>query len=120
LERLTSETGGHVEYPLNKDLYKDVSGYISVPKDAGNYVYEAGTGGYAAEISGAITHAILGVVGDISTQYILRYVPEVSADAKTKTYRHIKVQIPSVPGVVIRARDGYYPASISSLPANPR
>jgi Ca-activated chloride channel family protein len=117
LERLTRETGGHVEYPLNKDLYKDVSGYISVPKDAGNYVYEAGTGGYAAEISGAITSAIVGIAGDITTQYILRYVPEYSPDAKTKTYHHIKVLIPTVPGVVIRARDGYYPATIPSQPA---
>ncbi|MGB7760316.1 MAG: VWA domain-containing protein [Bryobacteraceae bacterium] len=117
LERLARETGGHVEYPLNKDLYKDVSGYISVPKDAGNYVYEAGTGGYAAEISGAITNAIMGIAGDITTQYILRYVPEYAPDAKTKTYHHIKVSIPTVPGVVIRARDGYYPQSVPSQPA---
>jgi Ca-activated chloride channel family protein len=117
LERLTRETGGHVEYPLNKDLYKDVSGYISTPKDAGNYVYEAGTGGYAAEIASAITRAIVGIAGDITTQYILRFVPEAAPDAKTKTYHHLKVLIPSVPGVVIRARDGYYPASIAASPA---
>src|SRR5215472_2890961 len=30
LERLTRDTGGHVEYPLNS-LYKDVSGYLSNP-----------------------------------------------------------------------------------------
>ena len=54
-----------------------------MPKDAYNYVYEAGTGGYAAEI-GAITSAILGISGDITSQYILRYVPEASADAKFK------------------------------------
>jgi len=97
---------------LNKDLYKDVSGYLSLPKDAGNYVYEAGTGGYAAEISGAITRSILGIAGDITSQYILRYVPEVAPDAKYKPYRHIKVQIPSLPSVVIRSRDGYYPAAV--------
>ena len=116
LERLTRETGGHVEYPLNKDLYKDVSGYISVPKDAGNYVYEAGTGGYAAEIAGAITRAIVGISGDITSQYILRFVPEASPDAKFKAYHHIKVEIPAVPGVVIRTRDGYYPVSVPSQP----
>ena len=33
LERLRTETGGHVEYPLNA-LYKDVSGYLSNPPDA--------------------------------------------------------------------------------------
>ncbi|HEY1207477.1 MAG TPA: VWA domain-containing protein, partial [Bryobacteraceae bacterium] len=58
----------------------------------------------------------VGITGDITSQYILRYVPENSPDAKTKTYHHIKVLIPSVPGVVIRARDGYYPAA---LPAQP-
>ncbi len=120
LERLTRETGGHVEYPLNKDLYKDISGYISTPKDAGNYVFEAGTGGYAAEISGAITNAILGVAGDIATQYILRYVPDDGPDAKPKAYHHIKVLIPSVPGVVIRAREGYYPQAAPSAPATAR
>jgi Ca-activated chloride channel family protein len=117
LERLTRETGGHVEYPLNKDLYKDISGYLSNPKDAGNYVFEGGTGGYAAEISGAITNAIVGIAGDITTQYILRYVPEDAPDAKPKTYHHIKVLIPSVPGVVIRAREGYYPQAAPSAPA---
>ena len=47
LERLTHETGGHVEYPLNS-LYKDVSGYLSNPPDDGNYALTVGTGGYAA------------------------------------------------------------------------
>ena len=117
LERLARETGGHVEYPLNKGLYKDISGYLSNPKDAGNYVFEGGTGGYAAEISGAITNAIVGIAGDITTQYILRYVPEDAPDAKPKVYHHIKVLIPSVPGVVIRAREGYYPQAAPSAPA---
>lgn len=120
LERLTRETGGHVEYPLNKDLYKDISGYMSTPKDAGNYVFEAGTGGYAAEISSAITNAILGVAGDITTQYILRYVPQDAPDAKPKAYHHIKVLIPAVPGVVIRAREGYYPQAAPSAGSPPR
>jgi Ca-activated chloride channel family protein len=116
LERLTRETGGHVEYPLSKDIYKDISGYLSNPKDAGNYVFEGGTGGYAAEISSAITKAIVGIAGDITTQYILRYVPDDAPDAKPKAFHHIKVQIPTVPGVVIRARDGYYPQSAAATP----
>ena len=117
LERLTRETGGHVEYPLSKDIYKDVAGYLSTPKDAGNYVFEGGTGGYAAEISGAITKAIVGIAGDITTQYILRYVPDDGPDAKPRAFHHIKVLIPTVPGVVIRARDGYYPQSAAATPA---
>src|SRR6202142_1995349 len=32
LIRLAEETGGRVEYPLNK-LYKDVAGYLSTPSD---------------------------------------------------------------------------------------
>jgi len=112
LERLTRETGGHVEYPLNS-LYKDVSGYISTPRDAGNYVYEPGTGGYAAEVAAGITKAIVGISGDISTQYILRYVPDYGADVKPRVYRRIKVEIPDLPaGITIRARDGYYPDAI--------
>ncbi len=69
LERLTSETGGHVEYPLNS-LYKDVSGYLSNPSDDGNYALTVGTGGYAAEISGAIIKAVGGIGGEVTTQYV--------------------------------------------------
>ena len=112
LERLTTETGGHVEYPLNS-LYKDVSGYISTPKDAGNYVYEAGTGGYAAEISAGLVRAIQGIAGEVTTQYVLRYIPDVDASSKTKLFRRIKVEIPSLPTVNIHARKGYYPSGLT-------
>ena len=108
LERLATETGGHVEYPLNA-LYKNVSGYLSHPTDAGNYVYEAGTGGYAAEISSGITNAVSGIAGDVATQYVIRYVPDFGDDPRPKVFRHIKVELPNLPGVKIRARDGYYP-----------
>jgi len=60
------ETGGHVEYPLNS-LYKDVSGYLSTPSDEGNYALTVGTGGYAAEISGAIIKAVGGIGGEVTT-----------------------------------------------------
>ena len=62
LERLATDTGGHVEYPLNT-LYKDVSGYLSNPSDEGNYAYKVGTGGYAAEISRGIINAVCGIQG---------------------------------------------------------
>jgi Ca-activated chloride channel homolog len=108
LQRLTSETGGHVEYPLNT-LYKDVSGYLSTPRDMGNYVYEGGTGGYAAEIAAGITRAVEGVVGDIGMQYILRYTPDVD-DIKSKMIRKIRVDIPDLPaGVNLTYRKFYYP-----------
>ena len=38
LAQLTAQTGGKVETPLN-DVYKDVSGYLSTPSDAGNYAH---------------------------------------------------------------------------------
>jgi VWFA-related protein len=110
LEKITRETGGHVEYPLNS-LYKDVSGYLSTPRDAGNYVYEAGTGGYAAQIAAGITRAVEGVVGDIGMQYVLRYTPDVDPEPKAKVIRRIKVDIPTLPGggYNIRYREFYYP-----------
>ena len=77
LVRLTEETGGRVEYPL-QGLYSGVSGYLSTPSDEGNYAYKVGTGGYAAEISGGIFHAVANIAGEITTQYILRYTPDIN------------------------------------------
>jgi VWFA-related protein len=111
LERITAETGGHVEYPLSS-LYKGVSGYLSNPSDDGNYALTVGTGGYAAEISGAIIKAVGGIGGEVTTQYVLRYIPDVDPEARAKVFRHIKVEIPTLPNVKIRARNGYYPNAI--------
>jgi VWFA-related protein len=111
LDKLTAKTGGHVEYPLNK-LYKNVSGYLSNPSDDGNYALTVGTGGYAAEISGGIIKAVGGISGEITTQYVLRYTPDIDMDAKAKVYRKIKVDIPGLPNVTIKAREGYYPEEV--------
>jgi VWFA-related protein len=108
LERLTNETGGHVEKPLNS-LYKDVSGYLSNPQDAGNYAYTVGTGGYAAEISRGIMSSVMGVSGEITTQYVLRYVPDLDPEDRPKVFRKIKIDIPSLPTAKIRTRIGYFP-----------
>jgi hypothetical protein len=75
-----------------------------------------GTGGYAAEISGGIIMAVGGVVGDVTTQYVLRYIPDVDPEGKPRAFRRIKVEIPSLPGVRIHARDGYYPNAVSATP----
>ena len=117
LERITSETGGHVEYPLNS-LYKDVSGYLSNPSDDGNYALTVGTGGYAAEISGAIIKAVGGIGGEVTTQYVLRYVPDVDPEARGKVFRHIKVEIPTLPNVKIHARSGYFPNAVPGAPGS--
>jgi len=107
LQRLTSETGGHVEYPLN-NLYSDVDGYLSHPSDDGNYALTIGTGLYASEVSSGIFRAIAAIVGEVTTQYILRYVPD-TGPADTKQFRKIKVVVPDYPSVKVRYRTGYYP-----------
>lgn len=118
LERLTTETGGHVEYPLDS-LYKDVSGYLSVPSDEGNYALKVGTGGYAAEISAAIIKAVGGIQGEVTTQYVLRYNPDVDPEAKPKLMRRIRVEVPTLPGVKIRARGYYYPNVVPGASPGP-
>jgi len=110
LTRLAEETGGRVEYPLNK-LYKDVSGYLSTPSDEGNYAYKVGTGGYASEVASGIFRAVNGIAGDVTTQYIIRYIPDAGDKPSTKVFRNIKVSVPSLSTVRVRTRKGYYPAN---------
>jgi len=105
LTRLAEETGGRVEYPL-ENVYSDVLGYLSNPSDEGNYAITVGTGGYASELATAMFHSIAEVAGEVTTQYILRYIP--SSDAGAKQYRSIKVEV-ALPSVKVRARKGYYP-----------
>jgi VWFA-related protein len=112
LEQLAAETGGHVEYPLSKNLYKDVSGYLSHPTDDGNYALDVGTGGYASEIKSRIVQSISGISGEITTQYVLRYIPDIDPASKPKEYRHIKVEIPAMPWIKPLTRDGYYPNGV--------
>lgn len=105
LTRLAEETGGRVEYPL-QGLYSNVSGYLSTPSDEGNYALKVGTGGYASEIASGIFNAISKVVGEITTQYILRYVPETLDSPRQ--FREIRVEV-ALPNVKIRHRKGYFP-----------
>ena len=116
LERLAFETGGKVEYPLGPELYKDINGFISKPMDAGNYQYEAGTGGYAGEVSRAVINAVANLQGNITTQYILRYVPDIDPGASEKDFRKIKVELPAYPNTRVYARDGYYPNPVPGAP----
>jgi hypothetical protein len=107
LKRLCEETGGRVEYPL-QGLYSGISGYLSKPTEAGNYVYEVGTGQYAAEIAKGIFDAVSALTGEVTTQYILRYSTSVADSGRT--FREIRVEV-SLPNVKIRHRRGYYAAS---------
>jgi Ca-activated chloride channel homolog len=110
LTRLCEETGGRVEYPLN-NLYKDVSGYLSTPSDDGNYALTVGTGGYAGEIATGIFRAISNITGEITTQYIMRYSPDVAEKGSERTFRRLKVTV-NLLGVKVRYRNGYYPAKV--------
>jgi Ca-activated chloride channel homolog len=107
LERLAIETGGRVEYPLS-NLYSDVDGYLSHPSDDGNYALTVGSGAYSSQISSGILKAVGGIMGDIQMQYVIRYSPDVDP-ARLREYRRIKVEIPDLPNVKIRAKPGYYP-----------
>jgi VWFA-related protein len=105
LTRLAEETGGRVEYPL-QGVYNDVSGYLSVPSDEGNYALKVGTGGYASALANGMFKAIANVAGEITTQYILRYIPEGAES--NKQFRGINVKV-NLANVKVRARRGYYP-----------
>jgi VWFA-related protein len=107
LTMLTAETGGKVETPLN-NAYKDVAGYLSQPQDAGNYALTVGTGQYSAEISSAIFRAVASLSGEITTQYVMRYNPDVGPNSESKQFRKIKVAV-NLPGIELRYRNGYYP-----------
>lgn len=108
LTQLTEQTGGKVEMPLN-NVYKDISGFLSTPSDAGNYAIAVGTGGYTAEISGAIFRSIANLAGEITTQYVMRYKPDVGEKPDPRQFRRIKVVVKDLPNTTVRFRAGYYP-----------
>jgi VWFA-related protein len=107
---LTAQTGGKVETPLN-NIYKDVAGYLDTPSDDGNYALAVGTGGYTAEISGAIFRSVASLSGEITTQYVIRYHPDIGPSSESKQFRKIKVAV-NLPGVQVRYRNGYYPYAV--------
>jgi hypothetical protein len=105
LVRLAEETGGRVVSPL-QNVYGDVSGYLSTPSDEGNYALKVGTGGYASALANGMYKAIEAVAGEVTTQYIIRYIPD-TVDEK-RQFRNINVKV-SLANVKVRARKGYYP-----------
>lgn len=103
LVRLAEETGGRVVYPLG-DVYKDTSGFLSHPSDDGNYALTVGTGAYRSAVDGRMYHAVADIAGEVTTQYIIRYV---SNNPNDKAYRSVKVVV-NLGNVRVRARKGYY------------
>ncbi|MBV8896944.1 MAG: VWA domain-containing protein [Acidobacteriaceae bacterium] len=103
LVQLATETGGRVVYPLG-EVYKDTDGYLSKPSDDGNYALTVGTGAYRSVVDGRMYHAVADIAGEITTQYIIRYVSDNLTD---KGYRNLKVVV-DLGNVRVRARQGYY------------
>jgi len=103
LVRLATQTGGRVVYPLG-DVYKDTDGYLSHPSDDGNYALTVGMGAYKSVVDSKMYRAVTDIVGEVTTQYILRYV---SDNDTARSYRDVKVVV-DLANVKVRARKGYY------------
>lgn len=108
LVRLAQETGGRVVYPLG-DVYKDTDGYLSKPSDDGNYELTVGTGAYRSAVDNKMYRAVADIAGEVTTQYIIRYVSDVSTE---KSYRDVKVVV-DLGNVRVRARKGYYASAVN-------
>jgi len=106
MARLAQETGGRVVYPLG-DVYADTDGYLSHPSDDGNYALSVGTGAYAGEVMRKMFHAVTDIAGEVTTQYILRYIPNVDDSGKPKAFHNVTVLV-DLANVKVRARKGYY------------
>jgi len=86
-----------VAYPKRAAAAKlSTQGLIGIGREALGYLAKK-----APEI------VVANVAGEVPTQYILRYVPEVN-EAKPKQFRNITVQV-ALSNVKVRARKGYYP-----------
>jgi Ca-activated chloride channel family protein len=105
LVRLAQETGGRVVYPL-ENVYRDTDGYLSKPSDDGNYALKVGMGEYASKVATGMYRAVADIAGEVTTQYILRYIPQNDSG---KAYRNVKVVV-DLANVKVRARKGYYAA----------
>jgi len=113
LVKLTKETGGRIVQPMD-NVHKDVSGYLSKPQDAGNFVYTVGTGEYNAAQLQALFDAIQDVVGGIKKQYVLGYVPPTPfSDGQFRSIR-VEVKLAKLVDLEIRHRTGYYPPEITA------
>ena len=107
LKRMAEETGGRVEYPL-QGVYNDIDGYLSKPQDEGNYAIVVESGGYAGAVAKNMFNAIVNIAGDVTTQYILRYIPTAESADNPKQFHTLRVEI-KLPDAKLRYRKGYYP-----------
>ena len=61
-----------------------------------------GTGAYRSVVDGKMYRAVSDIVGEVTTQYIIRYVSDLDSG---KSYRNVKVVV-NLPKVRVRARKG--------------
>ena len=99
--------------PAEHDSYKDTSGYLSNPSGRRQLRADGRHRRVRRPKSAkGIIEAVAGVSGEITTQYVLRYMPDVDPEAKTKAFRRIKVDIPGLPNVKLHHRPGYWPNGV--------
>ena len=106
LFRLAEATGGRVVRPM-EDGHKDAAGHLSTPKDAGNFVYIVGTGGYAQAQLQALYKAISSIHGEVQAQYILGYNPP--SPFTDDRFRNVRVEVTLAAEIEVTHRTGYYP-----------
>ena len=59
-------------------------------------------------VASNVIKSVSNVAGEITTQYIIRYIPTGVVPGKDDTYRRIRVEV-ALPNVKIRTRSGYFP-----------
>ena len=107
LQKLATETGGRVVYPLG-DVYRDTDGYLSHPSSDGNYPLGVGNGDYTGSVDSKLNRGVMDIVGEVTTQYLLFFV---SNSPTEKPYRNLRVMV-DMPNVRVRARKGYFAAAL--------
>lgn len=108
LELIAQATGGTVVRPMQK-VHKDINGLLSIPKDEGNYQYNVGTGQYARAQLEALYTAVLGVAGQVQSQYIIGYSPPKPFTDAVYRKLEIRVNLKAETPVSVFHRKGYFP-----------
>jgi hypothetical protein len=91
------------------DVYRDTDGYLSHPSLSEETVRQIGSRVWTDAIDEKLNLAVSDLVGEVTSQYLIFFV---SDNPKNKAYRNLKV-IVDLPGLRVRARKGYYAASVS-------
>lgn len=115
LKRIAEETGGTVVFPM-ENIHKDINGYLSKPQDAGNYQYEVGTGLYARAQLEALYTAVLGISGQVQSQYIIGYSPPTPFSDNIYRKLDIRVKLNAETKVNVFHRKGYFPPTGLPVP----